>query len=750
MRNAVLKGIAYLVLAAPVFAQAVCLPSPRLLTITPMGGQRGTTVEVTLTGDNFEDVETLTFSHPGITAVPKLDAAGRPVPNQFVVTIAADCPTGLHEACVLARLGVSSSRVFSVGELPEVTRQKPNTSLATALKLEQDSICNAVMTRQAVDYYTFEAAKGDRVVIDCAAITSDSKLKAVLIVGDARGNDLKAERRGGAIDFTAPDDGTYTIKVHDLTFNGGTEYFYRLALQKAAEGEVVARLPATRAVNMVSWPPHGLSETAAATEQEADGPQQITLPCDIAGRFYPAADVDTFEFTAKKGEVWWVEVASERLGRATNPSVIVQQITGEGEAEKVTDVVELTDIDSPVKVSTNGYSYDGPPYNVGSTDVLGKVEIPADGRYRLQLLDLFGGTRTDPGNVYRLIVRQAQPDFAVVGWGLHMELRNGDRNALSKPMALRGGMTLAFEVLAVRRDGFNGPIQLKLDDLPPGVTAAGLTIPPGSSRGILLITADQDAPRGLNFASFSGEAEINGETVSRPGYIASMAWPVINANQDIPNPRLTSRIPVSVCGTEFAPLSVAAAGETIWEAKVGETLKVPLHLVRRSDFSGSKVSMRTFGGGFESMPAFDLSLDQETTEATIDLAKLKTQPGEYTVAFYGCAVVKYRYHPEQVQEAEQGLKAAQDMLAAVTAEAETASQNAQTASPEQKAELEQLAKQTAERRKAAEAAVANADKILKDATAKAAPKDTADILVTPPIRLRVLPAEPPAAKEAQK
>ena len=42
--------------------------------------------------------------------------------------------------------------------------------------------------------------------------------------------------------------------------------------------------------------------------------QQISLPCDIAGSFYPAADVDTYEFTAKKGEIWWVELASERLG----------------------------------------------------------------------------------------------------------------------------------------------------------------------------------------------------------------------------------------------------------------------------------------------------------------------------------------------------------------------------------------------------------------------------------------------------
>ncbi len=118
--------------------------------------------------------------------------------------------------------------------------------------------------------------------------------------------------------------------------------------------------------------------------------------------------------------------------------------------------MELSDIPSPVKLSSNGYAYDGPPYNAGSSDILGKLVIKEDGLYRLQLSDLFGGTRSEPGNVYRLIVRKAAPDFALVAWALHMELRNGDRNALSKPISLRGGATMALEVVAFRRDGFDG------------------------------------------------------------------------------------------------------------------------------------------------------------------------------------------------------------------------------------------------------------------------------------------------------
>src|SRR5205085_3032047 len=109
--------------------------------------------------------------------------------------------------------------------------------------------------------------------------------------------------------------------------------------------------------------------------------------------------------------------------------------------------------------------------------------IKEDGLYRLRLTDLFGGTRSEPGNCYRLVIRRAAPDFALVAWALHMELRNGDRNALSKPISLRGGATMALEVVAFRRDGFDGDIELSMDNLPPGVTATGLKIHAGKSHG---------------------------------------------------------------------------------------------------------------------------------------------------------------------------------------------------------------------------------------------------------------------------
>ncbi len=733
-------------LTAPAsFGQSVGLPAPRLLTTMPMGGTVGTETEITISGEHIEDADELYFSIPQITATRKLDASGKPEPNKYIVKIAADCPVGLCEARVMTRLGISSSRVFSVGTLSEVIQKNPNTALATAMELPVNSICNSVMTAKSIDYYSFEGKKGHRYVVDCACRGIDSKLEAVLIVADAEGRDLQVERRGGVVDFTAPADGKYVIKVHELTFKGGPAWYYRLALQELATDAVVTRLPSTSSVSSFSWPPQDAPAVALASETEPNGKsaeaQKITLPCDISGSFFPAADVDTFEFTAKKGEVWWIEVASERLGRPTDPAVLVQHVSGTGADEKLTDVAELSDIPSPVKTSSNGYAYDGPPYNAGSSDVMGKVEIQEDGTHRIQLTDLFGGTRSDDRNIYRLIVRKAAPDFAVVGWGLHMELRNGDRNALSKPLALRGGATMALEVVTVRRDGFDGEIELSMDGLPEGVTAQGLTIPAGKSRGIMLVTADQNAPRAIANVSFSGRAVINGQEVIHPCRMAAMAWPIPDAWHEIPSPRLVTDVPVSVSGSEFAPVTIVPAEKKVWEVTAGEKLTIPLTHIRRSEFSAATLQLKTFGEGFEQVPMFDVSLDTDASQAVLDLAALKTAPGDYRIAFYGGAVAKYRHRPDAVTAAEESHKKAEQAAADLAAELQKLTEQANAAAEEKKAESSMALEELTARHKAAVAAVAAAAEQVKAATEQAKPRDIVDIVVSEPITIRVNPAE---------
>lgn len=722
-------------------AQSVGLPAPRLLTVQPMGGKVGTEFEVTITGEHLDNAGTLLFSDKRIHAKPKLDPTGQPVPHRYVVAIAADCPVGLYEARVPTRLGISSSRIFAVGTLHEVVALPTNKTLATAQELPLNSVCNGMVSDRTIDYYKFTAKKGQRLIVDCATRGIDSKLNATVILGDAAGRDLLVERRGGVLDFAVPNDGTYTIKIHELTFKGGPAYYYRLAVREQPTGVAIVRQPSTQAVNAFSWPPTGLPAKSNLDEVEPNNTgataQRITLPCDVTGRFFPAADVDLYEFDAKKGEEWWIEVASERLGFPTDPAILVQQVQTDGQ---LSDVLELSDVPSPVKVSSNGYAYDGPPYNAGTSDILGKLMIPADGRYRLQLTDLFGGTRSVPNHAYRLIIRRAAPDFALVAWAMHMELRNGDRNALSKPVALRGGSTMVFEVVALRRDGFTGAIELTMDGLPKGVTASGLTIPAGQSRGLMLVTAQPDAPQGYANATFVGRGTIAGQAVTRPCRVASVAWPIPDSWGEIPSPRLLADVPVSVSGIDRAPFRLTAKTPVV-EAKVGEKVSVSLVHHRASDFSGDTIQMKMLGAGFEKVPQFNVNVTKPSTDVVLDLKALNLPPGEYRLSCVGGGVVKYSHQPDVVQATERETQKVLSEVKLLEAEVQKATSNAQKA-PAEKKELmtKELATTSAKMKAATNTLTAMQDR-LKRAKDAAQPRDIADIFVCEPFTLRVLPVE---------
>jgi hypothetical protein len=51
--------------ATPVAGQSVGLPTPRLLTVTPMGGKVGTTFEVVVSGEHLDEAGDLLFSDRG-------------------------------------------------------------------------------------------------------------------------------------------------------------------------------------------------------------------------------------------------------------------------------------------------------------------------------------------------------------------------------------------------------------------------------------------------------------------------------------------------------------------------------------------------------------------------------------------------------------------------------------------------------------------------------------------------------------
>jgi hypothetical protein len=176
---------------------------------------------------------------------------------------------------------------------------------------------------------------------------------------------------------------------------------------------------------------------------------------------------------------------------------------------------------------------------------------PRDGDYILHLKDIRG--LEGQNFAYRLSLHDANPDFR-----LSAEPEN--------PNIPQGGSMLVT-MTANRVRGYEGPIDINVEGLAPGVKAAPATIPAGQDSTVVLLTADAstsvDAPPSP--LKFVGHAKINGIYQER------------DANQDAPL-NLASVIP--------PPDAVVTAGPTRLTLEPGQNIKVTLNVERRAGFQG--------------------------------------------------------------------------------------------------------------------------------------------------------------------
>ncbi|WP_169972782.1 c-type cytochrome domain-containing protein [Tautonia rosea] len=107
-----------------------------------------------------------------------------------------------------------------------------------------------------------------------------------------------------------------------------------------------------------------------------------------------------------------------------------------------------------------------------------RFDPPRDGTYQIRVSDARG--LGGPGFGYHLVAREPHPDFAVT-------LRT------EHPDIPRGGATV-IPVNVQRIDGFNAPIDLRVEGLPKGIRATSARVEAGHMTADLLLMADHDAP----------------------------------------------------------------------------------------------------------------------------------------------------------------------------------------------------------------------------------------------------------------
>lgn len=852
-------GLAVLLLAfsLPLHAQ---LPAARITHLFPPGGKTGTTLEVTVAGSHLDEPVRIHFSHAGITATPANDG------NKFTVIIASNVPPRTYEARFVGRYGISNPRAFTVGALPESVAPTTNTSQANAAELKVESTINGRAAANSVGWFKFAAKRGQRLFAECLAETIDSRMDASLVLNDTSERELERARTGGLIDFTAPADGTYLLKVSDFLYRGGDEYFYRLTLSSGPRIDFIfppagvagtktnftlygRNLPGGKPVKGVTFDgkpleqlsveitvpanertqrlntgllvrsgdasidgfeyrlntPRGVSNpvligfaTAPVvielepTNNKAVTAQKLVLPCEVAGQFHPANEQDWFTFEAKKGDVYWAEVFSQRLGLPTDPFLLIQRVTRNDKGEEqLSDVQEVYDNDSNIGERE---------FNTASRDPVVRFEAKETGTYRVLVRDLFQRAERSPRFVYRLSLRREAPDFRLVAQALVPKYKADAKNIDIGVPFLRRGETIPVRVMAFRRDGFNGEIHLAIENLPPGLVFEGDRIEAGKNSDFILLTATEDAPVFAGPIKLAGKAKVGDKELVREARGGTMIFPVGNTDSERPDSRLAREFALAISDKERAPLSIAAAEQKTWEAPANTKLSIPLRLTRRGEYDAN-LKLKPLGPGTsDALKEFDVDGKATNGTLTLDLAALKLAPGSYSFAVQTQTTGKYRNNPEAAAFAEAAAKEADKLAGERTAEAkkaaeaveptakiaqeaEAAVKTAAAKVAEAKAALEKSpadeklkadldvaeraaaeaaakSKAAAEAKVAAEKAKSTADEKVKEAQSrkeaaaarakvaaeKAKPKDTTIVVHSPPIHVRVTAVEQAKSK----
>jgi hypothetical protein len=830
------------------------LPAARVSHLFPPGGRAGTSFEVTVSGSHLDEPVRIHFSHAGLSAEPKGEG------HRFTVAIASNTPPGVYEARFIGRFGLSNPRAFVVGVLPESLAPTTNTAAAGAAELALESTVNGRASANGVSWFRFSVKKSQRLFFECLAEAIDSRLDAMLVLTDPAGRELERARTSGLIDFTAPADGAYWLKVSDFLYRGGDEYFYRLTLTAAPRLDFAlppAGLPGTK-TNITLYgrnlpggkPAKGLSIDGKPLEQlkvevgfpsgerahrldsglrlpPADAAlegfeyrlqspkgvsnplllgfatapvvleaepnsqpaqaQKISPPCEVAGQFHPGGEQDWFTFAATKGDVYWIEVFSHRLGLGTDPFVLVQRVTKNDQGEEQTsDALELNDNDT---------NLGDREFNTTTRDPAARFEAKEDGTYRVMVRDLFQRAERSPRFVYRLSVRKEAPDFRLAAMTVVPKYKADAKNIDIGVPLLRRGETIPVRVMAFRRDGFGGDIQLSIEKPPPGLIFEGDKIEAGKNFTFILLTAAEDAPAFAGPVRLIGKAKVDNKELIREARGGTMVFPVGNTDSERPESRVAREFVLAISDKESAPVSIAAAEKRTWEAPANGKVQIPLAITRRGEFNANLKFKPLGPGTADALKEFDVDGKATNATLTLDVAALKLAAGDYLFAVQTQTTGKYRNNPEAAAFAEAAAKevekAAGELATAAKKAAEELEQTtkaAQAAEAESKSAAEKLAaakvalekspadeklkadfsaaeksaaeatdtaKATADTKAAAEknqaAAEAKAKEAqakkestaarAKEATEKAKAKDTTIVVHSAPIKVRVTPAE---------
>ncbi len=486
---------------------------PMVISAFPLGARQGETLDVEILGRNLNDTRDIAFARPDIHA--------QVLSSDFFsvkarISVGPKVPVGLHDYRLRTHGGTHVG-VFHVGSLPRLNEVEPNNDLKHAQNITLPVMVDGVVENDDYDVFRFHAEAGQTLIFDVMATRAGSRLDSTITILDERGAELDFIddyyiHKDPYLSFAVKKTGDYFVRIAAAaepiaTLLDGSRYSsYRLVAgavphmlhvlpagarrgaanelkiaglnlknidrvmlgDSLAEGKVVVAtaesltahlaVPATVAPGryplrafagsfeaplQIQLVVSDLEEKLAIPARSRDNPQSIAFPVALSGVFDTRKARDFFAFDVRAGERLVFDVDSMKLGFLDDPLVAVY--TADGKL--------LASHDD--RLQQNG---DEPP-NLDSYLV---YTFEKAGRYIAMIRDC--AERGNPNYVYRLAIYPGQPDF--------------DLKSLTPELTLFRGRTVPLPLRVRRFGGWSTPVEVWVENLPPGVTSEKMTAEP--------------------------------------------------------------------------------------------------------------------------------------------------------------------------------------------------------------------------------------------------------------------------------
>ena len=494
------------------------------------------------------------------------------------VTIDPNAEPGDRELRFKTATGLTNPMVFQVGTLPEIRELEPNNrqaypplpnvaklaNLPPGKPLELPVLLNGQIMPGDVDRFSFRASKGQRLVMEVQARSLIPYLadavpgwfQATLALYDANGKEVAFAddyrfNPDPVIFFEIPENGDYELEIRDAIYRGREDFVYRIAVSErpdykfqVSNFELKTTLPQCDELE------------ANDTIEDA---QRIDLPKIVNGRIDRPGDVDVFGFAARAGDKVAVEVYARRLNSPLDS--LLHLTDASGKVLKWNDDYVL-EAEYLYKDTQGLLTHHADSYLV--------AELPQDGHYYVRLADSqhHGGQAYG----YRLRVAEAQGDFELC--------------VTPSALSMRAGGIIPLTVYALRKDGFEGEIEVALRDA-PGFKLNGARIPAGCDKIRMTLTAPAEAPGEPVALELEGRAQVGGQTISRRAVPADDVMQAFLYRHLVPARELLVLVQQAKWGTP----PVELVGESPIRIPAGGSADVRLRAGKGANFKGVQLQL---------------------------------------------------------------------------------------------------------------------------------------------------------------